>query len=209
MKEKQHWKGACLISPLPPAMVSCGTMEQGNIITIGWTGILNTIPPVTYISVRPERHSFDMIKEGGDFVINLTPQELVYACDWCGVKSGKNFDKFKEMSLTKAPSKDIKSPIIAQCPINIECKVRDIIPLGSHYMFMADIVGIQVDDDLLDEKGRLDIERANLIAYAHGTYFQLGKPIGTFGYSVKKPTTKAKEKTKVNKELKPRRRTKK
>ncbi len=186
MNEKLYWEGGCLLAPVPPAMVSCGSVEKPNIITIAWTGILNSKPPMTYISVRPERHSFDIIKESGEFVINLTPKSLLRACDWCGVKSGKDFDKFKEMNLTPIVGKNVSTPIIAEAPISLECKVKDIIPLGSHYMFIADIVGIQVDKSLVDEKGKLDIMKADLLSYAHGQYISLDETVGTFGYSVRK-----------------------
>ncbi len=183
---KVSWKGGALLAPLPPALVTCGTIENPNILTIGWTGILNTIPPKTYISVRPSRHSYEMIKQGGDFVINLTTTQLVRACDYCGVKSGANTDKFADMKLSISPAQNVLSPILNESPVNIECKVFDIIPLGSHDMFMADIISVNVDEQFIDEKGRLCLEKCGLVAYAHGEYFELGKKLGSFGYSVKK-----------------------
>ena len=184
--EKLYWEPATMLAPLPPVMVSCGTMEKANIITIGWTGIINTEPAMTYVSIRPERYSYDMVRESGEFVINLTTKDLVAACDWCGVKSGRNFDKFKETGLTAEKGKRVNAPIIAESPINIECKVKDMVHLGSHDMFVAEIVGINVDSSIVDENGRLCLEKAGLISYAHGTYYALGRSLGTFGFSTKK-----------------------
>ena len=183
---KISWKGGALLAPLPPALVTCGTIENPNILTIGWTGILNTIPPKTYISVRPSRHSYEMIKQGGDFVINLSTTQLVRAVDYCGVKSGANTDKFADMNLSLSPAQNVSSPILNESPVNIECKVFDVISLGSHDMFMADIISVNVDEKFIDEKGRLCLEKCGLLAYAHGEYFELGKKLGHFGYSVKK-----------------------
>lgn len=189
---KEHWKGSVITSPLPPTMVTCGTVEEPNVFTVAWTGILNTQPPVTYISVRPERYSYELIKQSGEFVINLPTQQLIRAVDYCGVKSGRNTDKFKEMNLTAEPAEKISAPILAQSPVNIECKVRDIVELGTHHMFIADIVSLSVAKELLDNAGKLHLDKANLIAYAHGEYFALGKKLGTFGYSVRKKKAKKK-----------------
>lgn len=189
---KQTWKPGALIAPLPPAMVTCGDMENSNIITIAWTGIVNTIPPMTYISVRPERYSYNIIKESGEFVINLTTTELVRAADFCGARTGAKLDKFKEMKLTKEAVSKIGCPAIAESPINLECKVKEIIMLGSHDMFLSEIVAVNVDEKLLDEKGKLCLEKARIAAFSHGEYFELGKKIGTFGYSVKKKPKKRK-----------------
>ena len=183
---KVTWRGGALIAPLPPTMVSCGDMENSNIITIGWTGILNTIPPKTYISVRPTRHSHAMIKEGGEFVINLTPGSLVKAADYCGIYTGKKVDKFEKCKLTKAPATQVACPIIEECPINIECRVTEVISLGSHDMFMADIVAVNVDEEIVDKDGKMHLDKAGLTAYAHGEYFELGKKIGYFGFSAAK-----------------------
>ncbi len=183
---KRTLKGGALLSPLPPTMVSCGDMENSNIITIGWTGILNTIPPKTYISVRPSRHSYNMIKESGEFVINLTPSQLVKEADYCGIYTGKKVDKFEKCKLTKSPATQVSCPVIEECPISIECRVSEIIPLGSHDMFMADILCINVDEKLFDKEGKMHFEKANLIAYAHGEYYELGKKIGKFGFSTNK-----------------------
>ena len=183
---KINWKPGTFIYPIPVVMVSSGTMEKSNIITVAWTGILNTNPAMCYISMRPERHSYNIIKESGEFVINLTTQQLAYATDWCGVKSGKNVDKFKEMKLTKEEGKFVKAPLIKESPISIECKVKEIIPLGSHDMFMSEVLSIDVDEKYIDEKGAFDISKCDLIAYANGGYYPLGDKIGKFGYSVQK-----------------------
>lgn len=183
---KQNWKGGALIAPVPPVMVSCGNMENSNILTIAWTGIINTIPPKTYISVRPSRYSYNIIKESGEFVINLTPTSLVRSADFCGIYTGAKVDKFKKCNLHKEPAKNVSCPTIAECPISLECKVTNVIPLGTHDMFLADIVGVDVDENLLDKNGKLCMEKASLCAYAHGDYYELGKKIGKFGFSTDK-----------------------
>jgi len=183
---KIKWRGGALTSPVPPCMVSCGTMERSNIITVAWTGITNTVPPKTYISVRPSRQSYQLIKEGGEFVVNLTSAELVKKADYCGVYTGAKVDKFAKCGLTKEKASEVSCPVIAESPLSLECRVTDIIELGSHHMFLADIVAIDVDEKLLDEKGKLCLERAHLAAYAHGEYFELGKKIGYFGFSADK-----------------------
>ncbi len=183
---KIKWKGGAMLSPLPPAMVSCSDGEKNNIITVAWTGIVNTIPPKTYISVRPSRHSHKLIKESGEFVINLTTRELVRHADWCGVYTGARVDKFARCGLHAEGASEVGCPLIAESPLSLECRVFDVIPLGSHDMFLADIVAVDVDESLLDEKGKLHLERAGLVAYSHGDYFELGKKIGTFGFSVAK-----------------------
>ncbi len=183
---KIKWKGGALLSPVPPAMVSCSDGEHDNIITIAWTGIVNTIPPKTYISVRPSRFSHRIIKESGVFAINLTTRELVRQADGCGVYTGAKVDKFAKYSLTKERASEIDCPLIAESPLSLECRVTDIIPLGSHDMFLADIVAVDVDESLLDGNGKLHLDRAGLVAYSHGDYFELGKRIGGFGFSVAK-----------------------
>lgn len=194
---KVQWKGGTFIYPIPAVMVSCGTMEESNIITVAWTGILNTNPAMCYISVRPERYSHDIIKKNGEFAINLTTRQLAYATDWCGVKSGRDVDKFKEMKLTKERANIIKAPLIKECPVSVECKVKEIVPLGSHDMFVAEIVAIDADEKYIDEKGAFDISKCDLIAYANGGYYPLEKKIGKFGYSVQKKSKTAKN-SKIN-----------
>ena len=197
---KLKWKGGALVAPVPPAMISCmGADGKPNIITVAWTGILCTHPPKTYISVRPARHSYPIIKESGEFVINLTTKELVRAADFCGMKTGKKVDKFKECKLTPHFDENFEGfscPSIAESPMSLYCKVTDIVPLGSHDMFIADIEGISVDEKLLDASGKLCLDKAGLAAFAHGEYFELGKKLGTFGFSVakkKKPHNQAKK----------------
>ena len=194
---KVQWKGGTFIYPIPAVMVSCGTMEKSNIITVAWTGILNTNPAMCYISVRPERYSHDIIKENGEFAINLTTRQLAYATDWCGVKSGRDVDKFKEMKLTKEKANIISVPLIKESPVSVECKVKEIVPFGSHDMFVAEIVAIDADEKYIDEKGAFDISKCDLIAYANGGYYPLESKIGKFGYSVQKKSKTAKN-SKIN-----------
>lgn len=183
---KTAWKPGALLYPLPPALVTLGSMEESNIITIAWTGIVNTIPPTTYISVRPERHSYPILKETGEFVINLTTRDLLRAADWCGARTGAKYDKFKEMGLHKEAVPNLACPAIAESPFNLECKVTQILPLGSHDMFLAQIVGVNVSEDILDSEGHLRLDKAGLVAFAHGEYFELGRRLGSFGFSVRK-----------------------
>ena len=187
---KTMWKPGTFIYPIPAVMVSCGTFEKSNIITVAWTGILNTNPAMVYISVRPERYSYNLIKESGEFVINLTTKDLAYATDWCGVKSGANVDKFKEMKLTKQKANFVQCPMIDESPVSVECKVKEIRELGSHHMFVADVLAINADDKYIDENGAFDISKCNLMAYANGGYYPLEKKIGKFGYSVQKKKKK-------------------
>ncbi len=183
--EKVSWRGGALVAPVPAVMVSLGDMEKSNIITVAWCGITNTIPPKTYISVRPERHSYEILKEKREFVINLTPASLAKKADLCGMLTGRKVDKFKECGFAKEKASKIDAPMISECPISIECKVTDIIPLGSHDMFLADILAVNVERSLL-EGDKLCINRAHLCAFAHGEYYKLGERIGKFGFSVKK-----------------------
>ena len=183
---KVMWKPGTFVYPIPVVMVSCGDMEKSNIITVAWTGIINTNPAMCYISVRPERHSYNIIKETGEFVINLTNKDLAYATDWCGVKSGKNVDKFKEMKLTKEECNFVNCPAIKESPVSVECKVKEIKELGSHHMIMAEVLSINANEEYIDENGAFDITKCDLIAYANGKYFELGKQVGKFGYSVQK-----------------------
>ncbi|MBQ7081982.1 MAG: flavin reductase family protein [Oscillospiraceae bacterium] len=185
---KVVWKPGTLLAPVPAVMVSCGTMEKSNIITIAWTGIVNSDPAMTYISVRPSRYSYDLIRESGEFVINLTNDKLIRATDLCGVRSGRDGDKFQLAKLTKEPASQLACPMIAESPISLECRVKQVLPLGSHDMFLAEIVAVNVDESLLDEKGKLHLSRAGLMSYSHGEYFGQGRRLGSFGCSVRKKT---------------------
>jgi flavin reductase (DIM6/NTAB) family NADH-FMN oxidoreductase RutF len=192
---KIEWKPGNMLYPLPAVMISCGTKpEDHNIITISWTGTINTDPPMVSISIRKERHSFNIIKEAGEFVINLTNKELAKAADWCGVKSGKDFDKFKEMNLTAAPASKIKTPLIDESPVNIECKVTQVIELGTHHMFLAKVVAVNVEERYLDKQtNKFDLRQTDPITYLHGSYYTLGENIGRFGFSVRKKREKRKD----------------
>ncbi len=184
---KQNWKGSTLLNPAPPVLVSCGDMQHPNLITIAWAGTICTKPSMVSISVRPERHSYPQMVESGQFVINLPTEDLVRAVDWCGVRSGRDYDKFAEMGLHAVPSVTLDGcPMLAESPVNLECKITQIIPLGTHDLFLAEVVAVNIDEDLLDENGKLCLERANLIVFSHGEYLTLGKVLGTFGYSVRK-----------------------
>lgn len=187
---KVFWKGGALLAPVPPTMVSCSDGEHDNIITVAWTGTVSTNPPKTYISVRPSRHSYEMIKKSGEFVINLTTSKMLKAADLCGIKTGRKIDKFKVCGLTKGRANIVNCPTIEESPLSIECRVEGILPQGSHDMFIADIVGINVDERLIDEKGKLRLDKADLVAFSHGEYFSLGKKLGYFGYSVAKKKKK-------------------
>lgn len=183
---KVIWKPGTFLYPLPVVMVSCGTMEKSNIITVAWTGIINTNPAMVYISVRPSRYSYELIKKQGEFVINLTNNELAKATDWCGVRSGAKYDKFKEMKLHKEKANFVKCPMIKESPVSVECKVKEIRKMGSHHMFIAEVLAINSDEKYIDENGAFDISKCNLIAYSNGNYYQMGKKIGKFGFSVQK-----------------------
>lgn len=184
---KQIWKPGNMLYPLPAVMVSVSDKAgKDNIITVAWAGTVCTNPPMVSISVRPERYSYHMIKETGEFVINLTTEKLAFATDYCGVKSGRDVDKFKEMHLTKEKAKEVQAPLILESPVNIECRVRECRELGSHHMFLAEVVAVHVDETYMDEKGKFDLNAAGLLAYSHGEYFSLGKKLGKFGYSIQK-----------------------
>lgn len=190
---KTAWKCGALIAPLPPVMVSCGTMGKANILTIAWTGILNTQPLKTYISVRPARYSYELIKQSGEFVINLTTSKLIRAADTCGVRSGRECDKFELCGLTPEHATAVSCPMIEQSPLSLECRVTDIVPLGSHDMFIADVIAVDVDEQYIDKNGKLHLEQCSLAAFAHGEYYELGKKIGYFGFSVRKKRKKKNE----------------
>ncbi|MFA4944256.1 MAG: flavin reductase family protein [Lentisphaeria bacterium] len=190
--EKQAWKPGTLLAPVPVVLVSCGggpaAGGRANILTVAWAGTVCSEPPMLSISVRPERHSYGLIKAGGEFAVNLPTVRQAKAVDWCGVKSGREFDKFAETGLTPAPARKLKgTPVIAECPVNLECRVRRALELGSHVLFVAEIVAVQVAAELVDAKGRLRLDKAELLAYSHGDYFTLGRRLGHFGFSVRKP----------------------
>lgn len=191
---KALWKPGTMVYPVPAALVTCGTMEKPNIITIAWTGTICTNPAMTYISVRKERYSYDLIKKTGKFAINLSTKDLVKAADYCGVKSGRDVDKFKEMQLTVMQGLSIEVPIIAESPLSIECEVTEIKELGSHDMFFAKVTGVTIEEDLIDKSGKFRLVESGLIAYSHGAYYELGKQLGTFGFSIQKKKKKKKKK---------------
>lgn len=206
---KQEFKPGNMLYPLPAVMVSCkygdsddpqcpnpALSGKPNIITVAWAGTVCTNPPMLSISVRPERYSYHMIKASGEFVVNLTTEALVRAADYCGVRSGRDVDKFKELRLTPQASREVSVPGIAESPVNIECRVRQILPLGSHHMILADVVSVTVDADAIDERGKFHLNRTGLVSYSHGEYFLLGKKLGTFGYSVAKKAPAKKKKRK-------------
>lgn len=190
MTNKSHvsWKPGTMIYPLPAALISCGnTPENYNLLTVSWLGTICSNPPMCYISVRPERHSYQLIKESGEFVINLTNEAMAFATDWCGVRSGRDYHKFSKMKLSPVKAEMLDAPMIKEAPLCIECKVKEIIPLGSHDMFIADVVNIQADKQYIDpETDTFDLVKAKLIAYSHGHYYKLGEEIGKFGWTVKK-----------------------
>lgn len=206
---KQEFKPGNMLYPLPAVMVSCkygdsddpqcpnpALSGKPNIITVAWAGTVCTNPPMLSISVRPERYSYHMIEASGEFVVNLTTEALVRATDYCGVRSGRDVDKFKELRLTPQASRVVSVPGIAESPVNIECRVRQILPLGSHHMILADVVAVTVDADAIDERGKFHLNRTGLVSYSHGEYFLLGKKLGTFGYSVAKKAPAKKKKRK-------------
>lgn len=185
---KQDWKPGTMIYPLPAVLVSCGkTEEEYNIITVAWTGTICSNPPMCYISVRPERHSYQILKQNMEFVINLTTEELAYATDWCGVRSGKDYNKFEEMKLTPGKAKAVNAPIIEESPLCIECRVKEVVSLGSHDMFIAEVLNVKADEKYMDQAtGKFELDLSNPLVYLHGGYYSLGKKIGKFGWSVEK-----------------------
>ena len=187
---KQFWKGSALLAPVPAALVTCGTVEHPNVLTIGWTGIVCTRPPMTYISVRPERYSHDIIRDSGEFVINLTTSAMVRETDLCGVKSGRDTDKFALCGFHAVPAVKVGAPLIEECPVSLECRITESKLLGSHTMFLAEIVGVDADEKYIDSKGKLNLQQCGLAAYAHGEYFALGRKLGDFGFSVRKKKKK-------------------
>ena len=184
---KQNWTPGNMLNPVPAVMVSVADKKgNNNIITVAWAGTICTNPPMLSISVRPERHSYNIIKETGEFVVNLTTEELAFACDYCGVTSGRDVNKYEKLNLTPLKMQNVNAPGIAESPVNIECKVREIKELGSHHMFIADVVGVTVDDKYMDEKNKFNINETGLVMYSHGEYFAMGEKLGKFGYSIQK-----------------------
>jgi flavin reductase (DIM6/NTAB) family NADH-FMN oxidoreductase RutF len=192
---KLQWNPGNMVYPLPAVMLSCGASpEEYNIITISWTGTLNTNPPMLYASIRKSRHSYNIVKRTGAFVINLTTKDLAFQTDWCGVRSGKDFDKFKSMKLTPRRAEKVEAPIIVESPVNIECKVVDVKDLGSHTQFTAEVIHVQADSKYIDERsGAFELFRANPLVYSHGHYFELGNHVGKFGFSVMKEKAQKKQ----------------
>ncbi len=190
---KTSWKPGTMVYPIPAVMVSCGsTPEEYNIMTAAWTGTICSEPPMCYVSIRPERHSYGIIKRTGEFVINLTTESLAEPTDWCGVRSGRDFDKFARCGLTPEKSAVVAAPAILEAPVSIECRVKNIVPLGSHDMFVAEVVNVLVDESLIDERtGKLDLQKAGLLCYSHGEYFKIGELVGGFGWSVKGSTRRS------------------
>jgi flavin reductase (DIM6/NTAB) family NADH-FMN oxidoreductase RutF len=187
---KKLLKGGAMLAPVPAVMVSVGDGETKNVLTVAWCGTVATTPPKTYISVRPSRYSYDIIKRTGEFVINLVPSSMARKADYCGIFTGAKVDKFEKCGLTATPIEGVSAPAIAECPLSIACRVTDVIPMGTHDMFLADVVAVAADDALFDEKGAIHFERADLCAYVHGAYFKLGKEIGKFGFSAVKKKKK-------------------
>ena len=185
--KKQEWKAGNMLYPLPAVLVSVADREgRDNLITVAWAGTVCTNPPMVSISVRPERYSYAMLRETGEFVINLTTEELAFATDYCGVRSGRDGDKFQALGLTREAASKVAAPLLGESPVNLECRVKQVLELGSHHMFVAEVLAVHVDPGLLDERGKLHLDRSRPIVYSHGEYYGLGSMLGTFGYSVKK-----------------------
>ena len=185
--KKEVWKGGNMLYPVPAVMVSCAdSTGRSNILTIAWAGTVCTNPPMVSVSVRPERYSYDILKQSGEFVINLPTEKLTRQTDEAGVRSGRDCDKWELLGLTQEKAAKVSAPLIAECPVNLECRIKEILPLGSHHMFLAEVLAVDVDPSLLDASGKLELSRAGLIVYSHGEYYSLGKLLGTFGYSVRK-----------------------
>ena len=181
---RQYWKGSALLAPVPSVLVTSGTLSRANVLTVGWCGVVSTRPPRVSIALRPERHSHAIISESREFALNLTPASLVEVVDWCGTVTGRCVDKIAKTGLELLPSREVAAPTLADSPLSLECRVTDILPQGSHDLFLADVVGVSVDDALLDEKGKLRLERAGLLVYAHGSYYALGRRLGPIGLSM-------------------------
>lgn len=199
-KKRTFLKPGALTAPIPPAMVTVGDLESSNVLTVAWTGILATVPPKTYISVRPSRHSYGILREKGEFVINLPSSSMAKTVDFVGIYTGAKMDKFEKCALTKIPSEKVSAPTIAECPIALECRVTDVLPMGSHDVFIADIVSVSCKDEILDSDGKMRFEHADLLAYAHGEYYSLGEKLGRFGFSTDKPKKRANSDSKAETE---------
>ena len=189
---KITWKAGTLLAPVPPALISCGTLDKPNVMTAAWTGIVCTEPTLVYVSIRPTRYSNELIRQTGEFVINVPTAQLAKAVDLCGVKSGRDVNKFRLAGLTPVRCSSIGAPQIAEAPVSLECKVKEITSFGTHDMFLAEVLAVNVDEALMSKTGALDLQKAGLLAYAHGFYYALGKKIGKFGWSVEKKSTKRK-----------------
>lgn len=197
---KQSWKPGNMLYPLPVVMVTAADREgRDNIITVAWAGTVCTNPPMVSVSIRPERYSYHMIRETGEFVINLTTEDLAFVTDYCGVKSGRDVDKFRETGLTREAADKVRAPMILEAPVSIECRVREVKELGSHHMFIGEVVAVHADETYMDERNRFDLNRAKPIVYSHGEYLGTGKKLGTFGYSIKKEKNKRKKYGKTGK----------
>lgn len=196
---RSNFKPGALTAPLPPVLVTVKSGGVSNIITIGWTGILATNPPKTYVSVRPSRHSYEMLKAAGEFVINLAPASLATAVDYCGIYTGAKVNKFEKCALTPIESREVGAPTLAECPIALECRVTDILPMGTHDVFMADIVSVSCDDSIIDKNGKIRYDKADLLAYVHGEYFSLGERLEKFGFSTERGTDPARRTVKKEK----------
>ena len=193
--DRQIWKPGNMLYPLPVVLVTCSDGKgNSNIFTVAWTGTVCSDPPMVSISVRPQRYSHSLIRDTGEFVINLTTRRLVFATDYCGVRSGRDVDKFREMKITALPAQKVGAPLIGESPVNIECRVSQVIRLGSHDMFLANVEAVHAQEAYMDEKGRFFLDRAQPVVYSHGTYYALGKAVGSFGYSVKKQAASRKKK---------------
>ena len=200
---KQSWRGGNMLYPVPAVMVSCARPgEKPNIITVAWAGTVCSAPAMLSISVRKERYSYDIIKETGEFVVNLVTKDLVFATDYCGVKSGRDVDKFKETRLTPQASRYVKAPGVEESPVNIECKVVEVKELGSHDMFIAKVMGVTIDNQYMDDRGKFNLNASGLVSYSHGEYFELGKKLGSFGYSVKKPVKRQNDRNRTSRRKK-------
>jgi len=195
---KISWKAGTMLAPVPPALISCGTMQKPNVMTAAWTGIICTEPTLVYVSIRPSRFSNGLIRETGEFVINIPTLDIAKAVDLCGVKSGRDIDKFKLTGLTAAECSIVSAPQVLQSPISLECRVKDITSYGTHDMFLAEVVAVNIDEKYLDNNGALRLDKAGLLAYAHGFYYVLGRKIGKFGWSVEKKSTKRKRASRLN-----------